>query len=304
MEESIGINKTSPQPKELQCSRIKFDENAVNKCYNKLKEWSSIFQKGDSLVSLSSGLNATQEVVDDLMRAEEVGKTQAQEFIEKRIKHNNVNFYDTIKKNKLKTFTTMNATKKVSLKDRDLVIRADRNLFARLLVICEKREISLRDLLKFSLGPIAWSLATPAGTIYKSVKSKLLTSLEPRINHVDTIPPNSARIYDGMCILQQLPSGFETFGEVSEYVLKRITSNDAKNIFFVTDQYWDQSIKNCERNRRAATGSIRVTASRPDQKLPKQMKKYLSLGSNKEELVDFLLEDWKSNRLCKYIRNR
>ena len=168
----------------------------------------------------------------------------------------------------------MKASKMVSVKGKDLVIRADRNLFARLLVIQEKREISLKELLRFSLGPIAWSLATPTGTIYKSVKSKLLASLELKISLIDAIPPRSARIYDGMCIIQQLPTGLETFGDVSDYVLKRITSNDAEKIFFVTDQYRDQSIKNCERSRRAATGSIKVTASRSDQKLPKQIKKY------------------------------
>ena len=34
---------------------------------------------------------------------------------------------------------------------------------------------------------------------------------------------------------------------------------------------------------------------RPEQKLPKQQKKYLPLGSNKEELLEFLLHDWSSN---------
>ena len=44
-----------------------------------------MFQKCGSLVSLSSGVNATQEVQDDLMRAEELGKVQAEKFIEDRI---------------------------------------------------------------------------------------------------------------------------------------------------------------------------------------------------------------------------
>ena len=34
---------------------------------------------------------------------------------------------------------------------------------------------------------------------------------------------------------------------------------------------------------------------RLEQKLPKQQKKYLSLGSNKEELLEFLSQDWSSN---------
>ena len=71
-----------------------------------------------------------------------------------------------------------------------------------------------------------------------------------------------------MCIIHQLSTGLETFGDLSERVLKRITSNDTFHIFFVTNQYWKHPIKSCERkNRRANTGSIRVTVILHDQKL-------------------------------------
>ena len=103
--------------------------------------------------------------------------------------------------------------------------------------------------------------------------SKILTALEEKINLIDNMPAKAARIYDGMVILQQLPNGLETFGEVSEVVLKRSTENDSEHVFFITDQYWNHSIKSCERNRRATTGSIRMTASRPDQKIPVQTRR-------------------------------
>ena len=295
MEENIGLRTTSSKPKELQDSRMKFDEEAVIKCYNLIMQWQPIFSSSDSIVSLSSGVNASEEVQKDLIRAESVGKTKSEEFINNRIKENKIGFYDVIKKNKLKTFTTMKQVKKVSVKGKDVAIQADRSFFARILVIHEKRRVSTRELLQYSLGPIAWSLATPDGNIYKSVKSKLLNIVEEKIDRAEDIPAMAARIYDGMCIIQQLPSGIETFGELSKYALKRITNNNSPHVFFVTDQYWKQSIKSCERNRRANAGSIRLTATRCDQKLPKQLKKYLCVGENKEELVDFLLNDWSTN---------
>ena len=49
------------------------------------------------------------------------------------------------------TFTGMLAAEKVAGKDKELVVRADRNLFARLLVIWEKREVSMKDFLRYSL---------------------------------------------------------------------------------------------------------------------------------------------------------
>ena len=60
----------------------------------------------------------------------------------------------------------------------------------------KKKEASAQELLKYSLGPIAWSLATPEGSIYKSVQSKLLNVLEDKIPVLGLIPPKAARIYD------------------------------------------------------------------------------------------------------------
>ena len=151
---------------------------------------------------------------NDLLNAESVGKTKSEKFIDNRIKKNSVGFYDIIKKNQLKTFSTMKQVKKLNLNGKDVIIQADRSLFARILILQEKRSISTRELLKCSLGPIAWSLATPEGSICKSVKSKLLNVLEDRVPVLGTIPPKAAQIYDGMCIIQQLPTGLETLARV------------------------------------------------------------------------------------------
>ena len=69
-----------------------------------------------------------------------------------------------------------------------------------------------------------------------------------------------------------------------------------RHIFFIIDQYQKNSIKSCKRNRRANTGSTHLTPARLQQKLPKQMKIHLSIDTNKEELIDFLLNDWKTKK--------
>ena len=48
-----------------------------------------------------------------MLRAQLVGKEKAEHFFEQRIKKSNVGFYDTIKKNKLKTFHDNVGTSKV-----------------------------------------------------------------------------------------------------------------------------------------------------------------------------------------------
>ena len=76
------------------------------------------------------------------------------------------------------------------------------------------------------------------------------------------VPANSSLIFDCLCVIQQLSKGLDTFGAISEFILKRITSNNAKEVIFVTDQYFEASVKGGERERRAATGQIRVTPNK------------------------------------------
>ena len=143
-----------------------------------------LFIPSECLISRSYGISAQEDAQKDLLRAEQVGKLQAEIFIEERIKSNDVGFYETVKRNKLKTFTSMLATEKVAVKDKEVVIRADRDLFARLLVIRETREVSMKDFVGYSLAPVAWSLVTAIGNVYKSTKSDLLTCLEKKTNLV------------------------------------------------------------------------------------------------------------------------
>ena len=116
-----------------------------------------------------------------------------------------------------KHFPSLKPVKRFCVKGKEVIIQPDRSLFARLLVIREKTGISIRVQLRHSLGPVAWSLATPEGCIYKSVESKLLNAIEERIKTVDEIPSKSAIIYDG--IIHQLPKYLETFRDLSWYLL-------------------------------------------------------------------------------------
>ena len=58
---------------------------------------------------------------------------------------------------------------------------------------------------------------------------------------------------------------------------------------FVTDQYFEMPIKGGERDKRASTGQIRITASRQDQTAPKQFRKYPSVGANKTKQLSIFI---------------
>jgi hypothetical protein len=110
---------------------------------------------------------------------------------------------------------------------------------------------------------------------------------------------NNALIIDAMAVLQARKGKWNTFGELCDAIFKGILKSarewKATRVDFVANGYPSQSIKNPERNRRADTSGIqKVRVFNKDQNVPKQWKKYLSLGDNKESLVAFLCEHWRS----------
>ena len=175
--------------KNITVKRIAHDEACALRSYDLIKDWGSPFNENNRL---SSGVECSPDVECDMINAEKKGKEAMVNFIEKRIESNEEDLYVPIPKMKLKTFASMKMKKSCSVKEKSLTLKADRDIFARLLVICGKREISLKEVLTYSLGPIPWSLATANGSFSKTVKSKLLDAMEkdvdnPMVNELPNI---------------------------------------------------------------------------------------------------------------------
>ena len=100
-----------------------------------------------------------------------------------------------------------------------------------------------------------------------------------------------------MVLLRKLPPTLTTFGDVSDYFLKKIVTGTSRVVFLVTDRYLHVSIKSMEREKRLATGCLRIIANRSDQPIPKQLKKYLAEPRNKMDLLKFMITDWSTNNL-------
>ena len=291
-------------PKDLGKSRRNFDEAAVDLCYATIKSWNNPFNHSTSIIGLSSGIAVPENVQTDLLNAENIGKTQLETFISSRIESNEIDFYTPIKKNKLHTFDS--AAKQIfvmKVKDRDVAIKSDRETFARLLVIQKSRNVSIKEVLSFELSPVPLALANPDATLSKTAKSKLFTSLSEFIDIIATVPINTAKIYDGMVLLQKIPPTLETFGDLSDYLLKTIMHGSCRVSFFVTDHYLPKSVKSMERDRRSNIGLLRMIASRRDQPRPKQFDKFLRHSSNKLDLIKFLVNDWSTNNQHALILN-
>ena len=59
-------------------------------------------------------------------------------------------------------------SKKTKAAESDIVIKADRGLFARMDVIAQHRRMSMQDVFKYPFGPLPWSISTSNGVPAKT----------------------------------------------------------------------------------------------------------------------------------------
>ena len=107
--------------------------------------------------NLSTGIEATTEVSDDLLQV-------ANDFVVNRCSSNPTSdYFDTLKKAKLKSFKDLKVVRKVRNKDLVLPLRIDRDVFARMALLGEFRQIDMKVVFTYPLAPLPWSLADPYG---------------------------------------------------------------------------------------------------------------------------------------------
>ena len=280
------------------------DEDDVCKLVDTIENWTNPFAvpEQDEIVHLATGAMVTSEIKADLLRAHEKGEQAFSDFLEKRMEMSDTKFHDPLTTMKFKCFKDL-SSKPVKVGSREVVLKAYRASFARLLIMTQKRAIDLQHLFLFSLGPIPWSLASTDRTPAKTVKSKLLHLIENSVEPAESTPPDAVWLVDGMAVLQPLRVLLHgsTFSDLAGEIFSRITSafgRGCQRIDFVVNQYPDASIKGCEQQRRAGSGSVRTTILHNKQLLPKQCKKSLSNGKKRGELATFLVKEWQDNRFA------
>lgn len=296
-----GIQGDDRIHKSLDESRMLKDERDVSSIISTINGMINPFDcSHDELVSLSSGVVASDKVKADLLEARDKGEKAVSEFMIERLVGSEKDIFSPLKALRLKTFETQ-AKKKVSKTrtGKEITLKYDRNLFARLLVIGQTRKVNLHEVLKYSLGPVSFPLANTDGSMNKPNKSALLQLLESKSDNclTETVPPNGALLIDGMALLQALGKIPSTFGEVGNLILSNIVSMarhyKCSRVDFVTDTYPSVSIKNIERSRRASSGSQKIKIHGKEQKTPLQWKKFMSNGDNKQAFVEFLFIYWQ-----------
>ena len=253
LKEMLGIGCVSFHHPDLSHSRIQRDEKDVKSLMNLLQHsWTNPFTKSD-LVSLSTAVVAPPDVAKNIMQAKDIGETVYRTFREERLEADQPTkkFHDLLKKQKLKTFSDVKVQKTYQACGRQMIVKADRNLFAKMILIGQTRKLNMKDVLSHRLGPIPWALASPEGTIRKTDKSSLAKKLKKDLSPVEILPDKSSCIIDGMALVQSLEANRMYFSDVSKAILSKALREGAssKRIDVVFDVYRKKSIKKCGKSK-------------------------------------------------------
>ena len=139
-----------------------------------------------------------------MLEARERGQNAVNEFVVSRCSSvPTSDYFDPLRKMKLKSFKDLKTTTKVRTKDLVLPLRMDRALFGRMALLGQFRKIDMKTVFTFPLGPLPWSLADPYGLPRKTNKAKLSQQLERNTDVAEKFPNNATSIFDGMAVLQK-----------------------------------------------------------------------------------------------------
>ena len=192
-ESMAGKSPEQRKRKDLDSTQINADEKAVTRISSTLDSMLNPFDTHhEGIVCLSSGTVAVEEIKKDLLAAPDKGENAVKEFMDQRLLSKSVDIFAPIKALQLKTFSDQAKTKKKSAAGKDVILRADKKLFSRLLIIGQSKNIDLREILSYSLGTVSYPLASMDGSLAKTNKSALMDLLEAKGGDClfDKIPPN------------------------------------------------------------------------------------------------------------------
>ena len=99
-----GVTMIEHTHRALLPSPVAKSVEAVQKVLTHLSSWSNPFAHSDELFSLSSGVQASQAVADDLLAAKEKGRKALVAFFNDRLLSTKVGFFDTLHSLNLHTF--------------------------------------------------------------------------------------------------------------------------------------------------------------------------------------------------------
>ena len=167
-----------------------------------------------------------------------------------------------------------------------------------MILVASSRKLSMKKVLKHSLGLMPWSLANTDGAPRKTNKAALARKLEAKASPADEMEYPNACIIDGMSFAQKMKGDKLTFEELAEQMLISViqTSASSERIDVVFDVYRQLSIKGTERATRGSETGTCFTNTIPGHKIL-QWRRLLSCNVSETKLINFLVSQWKKSSI-------
>ena len=180
-----NASSASVSNKDMRPSEIRRGEAKVEATVDAINNFVNPFTISDneSLYCISSGAKVPDEIENDILNAERIGKLEKEKFIEERLEKNE-RFFDPIKNPRLKTMGDMCRRVKVTTKQNKVVeLKQSGNIAFQLLVKTQNRGkfLDLQEVMKYQLTPVPSCIGTPDGYLGKTNKSKGLKYLPKEI---------------------------------------------------------------------------------------------------------------------------
>lgn len=295
LRDMVKGSKTELHHPELQQTRIKTDEKAVSAVVELVQGWINPSGEKQELVCISTAKATPKDISCDLLKANEIGKQCYTTFKTERLEKDPPvkDFHDKMKLNQLKTFSSMCKKKEVKSNGREIILKADRSLFGRIIVMSQARSLRMEEIFCYPLGPLPWSLSTPDGLLRKTNKASLATVLQRNVSTVEQLPENCASVVDGMSLVQRVKGDQATFGDIATTVLSMALNEGGQSnrVDVVFDTYRENSIKNSERLLRGEEIGHQLQGITGTQ-IVRQWRRFLTKVNNKNTLISFIVSEW------------
>ena len=96
---------------------------------------------------------APDNIAEDLLGAKDKGIGAFKDFCDERLDISATkSFYDPLKKQRLKTFSDIKMKRSFKTQGRSIIMKADRNLFAKMTLIGQTRKLDIKDVWSCTLG--------------------------------------------------------------------------------------------------------------------------------------------------------
>ena len=307
MKKLLSISGAGATHKDFGLQSIKKSQEAVSKITDIISNKMDPFQfdlatdqnERYPLVNIYNGVVLPDVIADELLDAKNIGLTEVEKFINERLKSDNrQHFWNKMSKCNIPTFISSNKSIKCNVNSTSKSIKIDRELFQRMLVISQARDIDISQVLTYELSSIPLSITYMNGDMRKSQKSVLLKELEIDSETIVERPAfaknKTCEIVDLMGLVHLIrKDDCKTFNDVCNKLaepLEKILTH-CNMLVVVPDRYDIQhSIKSFERNRRGSVLSRVQIIKDGTTPFPHNIKKYLSNSENKTNLVNFFLK--------------